>query len=363
MNSTRIAGVALIPLNLRMRRLFVTALGHKRISRNLLVAVRLSDGTFGYGEASASLAWPDQTQEAMTRALRKFTPELLRADIRGWRRLCRRASESSGEYPTAVGALECALVDAYTRSRGIPLWRWFGGRKGFVVSDLTISAWAPEVAARAARQAARAGFDQLKIKVTGWDLEEDLRRVQAVRRAAPRALLFLDGNQGFTAETAIGFIRLLRRRKIPVRLFEQPVPRDDLEGLTKIEKEGKVPVAADESARSPDDARRLIRRKAVSVISVKLAKSGLLGALEIVRAARASNVKLMISCMAESAIGLSHSVALACGSGAFHYVDLDSCFLVASPSCRPGFLPRGPRLSIYPNRPGSGVEIRHPSMK
>ena len=54
--ASRITGAALIPLTLPLRQPFVTALGEKRVSRNLLVAVRLADGSTGYGEASASLA-------------------------------------------------------------------------------------------------------------------------------------------------------------------------------------------------------------------------------------------------------------------------------------------------------------------
>ena len=343
---TEISSVAIAPLNLPMRRPFVTSLGEKRVTRNLTIALRLSDGTTGRGEASASLAWPDQTQESMSRALQSFTPRLMRADIRSYRQIIRKAWEAMPHYPTAVSALECALLEAYTRSQGTSLWRWFGGKKRFVASDLTISAWAPEISAKAARQAAAMGFRRLKIKVTGWDLEEDLLRVQGVHRAAPKIQLLLDGNQGFTAETAIGFIHLLRQQKVPILLFEQPVPRQDPEGLARVQKEGKIPVAADESARSVEEANKLIRKRTVSVICVKLAKSGILGALEIIQAARKAKMKLMIGCMAESGAGLSPSVALACGTGAFDYVDLDSHWLVRSPSGRPGFSTEADRLII-----------------
>ena len=119
-------------------------------------------------------------------------------------------------------------------------------------------------------------------------------------------------------------------------------------------------MVADESARSVEEARRLIRRKTVSAINIKLAKSGLSGAREIIRLARPAGVRLMIGCMAESAVGLSHSVALACGSGAFDFVDLDSHLLVVSPHCRLGFSAHGPRLWARPSRPGSGVTFPGP---
>ncbi len=340
----RIAAVELIPLNLPMRQPFVTAAGGKRESKNLLVILRLEDGTTGAGEASASLAWPDQTQAAMKKALAPFTRRLIGVPISRWQQLSARVWEAAGRCPPAAAALECALLDSCTRSRGISLWKWFGGKRRSITTSLTISAWPPGTAARAARAAQRSGFRRLKVKLTGRDAEGDFRRLLAVHHAAPRAALWLDGNQGFTAEQAICLCSRARAKRLPVRLFEQPVPRQDWEGLAHVEREAKIPVAADESVRNADDARKLIRRRACSVINVKLAKCGVAGALEIIRLARKAGTRLMIGCMAESATGLWPSVALACGTGAFHYVDLDSHLLVVSPPGPARFETRGDRL-------------------
>lgn len=360
MSSLRVAGVGLLPLNLPMRQPFVTALGEKWESRNLLVAVRLSNGIVGFGEASASLAWPEETQGSMVKALRPLIPKLMGRSISSFQRWIAWIWEHPGGQPAAASALECALVDAYTRAVRLPLWRWLGGRRRSVTTGITISAWEPEVAARFARRVGAAGFRRLKVKVTGRDIDEDIRRVAAVHRVAPRAALWVDGNQGFSAGEAVRFCLFLRQQRLPVRLLEQPVPRSDWDGLAQVEREGRIPVAADESARTAEETLRLIRRRVVSVINVKLAKCGLMGALRIIRRARAAGRKLMIGCMAESAIGLSHSIALACGSGAFEFVDLDSHFLVVSPRCRPGFSVRGARLAIYPTRLGTGVEFPLP---
>ena len=331
-----------------MRRPFVTALGRKEISRNLGVIVRLQDGTAGYGEASASLAWPDQTQAGMKRALARVASRAAGTEIRCYKELSRRAWETAGEFPPAVAALECALLDAYTRTQGISLWKFFGGRCRSVVTSLTISAWPAGAAARAAREAAKNGFRRLKVKLSGRDPAGDLQRLLAVHHAAPKAALWLDGNQGFTPEQAIRFCSLARSKSLPVRLFEQPVAKKDWGGLARVQRETGIPVVADESARAVADAKELIRRRAVSVINVKLAKCGPFGALEIIRLAKKAGVRLMIGCMAESAAGLAPSVALACGTGAFDYVDLDSHLLVVSPPGRAGFRGRGPLLSIDP---------------
>ncbi len=357
---SRITGIALIPLTLRLRQPFVTALGEKSVSRNLLVAVRLADGTTGFGEASASLAWPDETREAMAHVLRPLIPRLIGAEILSARRLAALGWEAAGRHPTAAAALECALMDAWARARGISLWEWLGGSKRSVTTSLTLSAWKPAAAARVARRAAAMGFRRLKIKVTGRDPDQDIRRVIAVHRAARTAVLWVDANQGFDVRGAVRFARLLRQRKLPVELLEQPLRRENWRGLGQVQREGGIPVVADESARSVEEAHRLIRGRLVSAINIKLAKSGIAGAREIIRLARPAGIRLMIGCMAESAVGLSHSVALACGSGAFRYVDLDSHLLVVSPHCRLGFSARGQRLWVRPSRPGSGVSFPDP---
>jgi len=340
---TAITKVELIPLDLPMRRPFVTARGSKNVSHNLRVVVHLEDGTDGCGEASESLAWAHEKRPNFTRAL--LDVKLAGAEIGTYRRLSEKAWGIAGRHPAAAAALECALLDAYTRSRGISLWKWFGGKRRSVTTSLTISAWPASTAARAARVAAKSGFRRLKIKLTGKDTEDDFSRLLAVHRAAPKAALWLDGNQGFTAEQAVRFCARARSKRLPVRLFEQPVDRMDWEGLARIERESKIPVVADESARSLSDARQIIRRRAASVINVKLAKCGVAGALEIIRLARKADIRLMIGCMAESAAGLWPSVALACGTGAFHYSDLDSHLLVVSPPGPAGFRTRGNRLS------------------
>lgn len=357
MKRSHISGLALLPLNLPMRQPFITALGQKRLTHNLLVAVRLSSGMTGYGEASASLAWPADTQEAMTRALQAVVPKLIGAPIQSYRRLIRVTWQKAGAHPTAAAALECALVDAAARAEETCLWCWFGAKARSVSTGVTLSAWKASFAAGAAGSAVRRGFRQLKIKVTGQDLDQDIRRVAAVARAAPRCALFLDGNQGFTPSEAVRFALLLRRQKIRVKLFEQPVAKENWDGLLKVQADGRIPVVADESVRNARELRRLIRKGKLFGVNIKVAKSGIADAFEMIRIARRAGMKRMIGCMAESAIGLTHSVALACGTGAFDFIDLDSHLLVASPDCQPGFTARGPRLWVRKHQWGSGIEL------
>ena len=353
MTGPAIRAVTVRPLHLPLRQPFITSRGQKTVSRNLLVTVTFADGTVGLGEASESLAWPEDSPQAMQRCLTQIIPRLIGQSPAGaWRRL-RQAWTSAGASPAALSAAECAMASAEAASQGVPLWRWCAQRLGTrprrprtIATSLTISAWPPAAAGRTARWAAAHGFRQLKVKVTGRDPDQDLMRLVAVHRAAPRATLLVDANQGFAVRHAIAFSRAFRQFRLPVVAFEQPVPYDDLEGMAQLTRDAGVPIVADETVRTLADARRLAARRSAHVINVKLAKSGLIGALDIIRLATTHRLGLMIGCMAESAVGLAPSVHLACGTGAFRYVDLDSHLLVKNPAGRPAFTTRGPRLSV-----------------
>ena len=350
-----IVGVEAIPWPVVMRRSFVTALGAKTRSSNMLVRIRLSDGSTGYGEGSASLAMAHETRPAMLHTVEALTPLLHGQDARGWAALIPRLWTRGRAHPTATAAVETALLDALARSRRVALFQWLGGSVSSVTTGLTISAWPAAQAGAAARQAARRGFRQLKIKVGSDDLDGDMARVLAVRRAAPHARLLLDANQGWTVRQTEACVRRLRRARVPIALIEQPLPADDLDGLASLTRRLDIPIAVDETVKTPADALRVIRRRAARVINIKLAKSGLTGALAIIHIARTAGLRLMIGCMAESRAGLAASVHLACGTGGFAYVDLDSHLLTRSVPARGGFRAHGPLLSVSAQWHGTGV--------
>lgn len=104
-------------------------------------------------------------------------------------------------------------------------------------------------------------------------------------------------------------------------LFEQPVHRDDWQGLGHVTRIAKdkfgVSVAADESCRSLDDVIKIVEGNLANVINIKLAKSGVLGALEIIDMARKSGLDLMIGGMVETRLAMGFAGHLAAGLGCF----------------------------------------------
>jgi len=85
----------------------------------------------------------------------------------------------------------------------------------------------------------------------------------------------------------------------------------------------------------------------VDGINVKLMKSGIGGALEIIALCRAAGRKLMLGCMLETGLGIAAAAQIAAGTGAFDFLDLDSHRLLRPvPGLSGGFAVDGEELVI-----------------
>jgi muconate cycloisomerase len=120
----------------------------------------------------------------------------------------------------------------------------------------------------------------------------------------------VDANQGWDRATALRAIRLMEPYGLD--FVEQPVPRWDLEGLAHIGKSVSVPVMADESCFSPQDALAIARLGGVSILGLKVTKSGgVLGTLAIARIAEAAGLGGYVGCMIETSLGTAAYLAVA----------------------------------------------------
>lgn len=316
------------PVVIPMKSPFESAKRRSTEAENVRVEIALSNGITGWGEGSPADYVTGETPESVTHGIEAAAEALQGIDasrVTQWDGLL---GEVLSGQPTARSAMEMALLDALARGYGVPLWVYLGGAVGEVRSDLTIPISTAEEAGRLAGEAAGFGYRSLKIKVGGPDRDADLARVLAVSGAAPGAGIRLDANQGFQAKEALEFLAACERHGVPVELMEQPVHRDDWDSLAEVTRGSAVPVIADEAVVDAAAALRLAATGAAHGINIKVAKAGMLGALRIVSIAQAGGLRLMIGCMLESLLGIGGGVHLACGTGAFDFLDLDSHTLI-----------------------------------
>ena len=155
----------------------------------------------------------------------------------------------------------------------------------------------------------------------------------------------------------LSVLRTLRRKALAPALLEQPLHRDEWDGQARLVREAGVPVVADESCRSVEDAAHIARHRLAHVINIKLAKCGVTQALEIIAIARASGLGLMIGGMVETRLGMGFGAHLAAGTGAFRWIDLDTPLLLAEDPVVHGYTADGPRYRLGHIKAGHGGEL------
>ncbi|WP_437639711.1 dipeptide epimerase [Sorangium sp. So ce854] len=359
MSPTLIRRVSVEALDIPLHEPFGIAGGAQERAANLLVTVELADGTLGFGEAAPLPAFNGETQEAARAASLSLRGAVVGKDARAWRAVAgalrAAALTMRGGAGAARCAIETAILDALARRAGMPLWAFFGGAATALTTDITITTGSPERAEEAARRASAMGFRVLKVKVGGRLAASDPARLEAICAAAPRASLILDGNGGLTAGEALALVAHARRIGADVALLEQPVPRDDWEGMREVTRRAGVDVAADESVACAEDVLRVAAERAATVVNIKLMKGGIAEALDIAAVARASGLGLMIGGMVESVLAMTTSACFAAGLGGFSFVDLDTPMFLAENPFDGGFAQAGPALSLDGIDAGHGV--------
>ncbi len=315
------------PLKAPLIQPFRTALGEHKELENLLFQIELNDGTKGLGEAAIATHITEETWKETKKNLDAVGESLLGREIGDYFNISRELHERLSKNKSAVAALETAMLDALTKRWKIPLWKFFGSKSMSLKTDITIVISDLEETEQAVKKYFQQGFHAFKVKI-GRDFDLDIKRVLVVKRLASRSQIYLDANQGYSAKEMLEFLKILQAHKIKIDLLEQPVPKDDWEGLKKVTKEGGVLVCADESVRSIPEAVRLIQERTAHVINIKLMKFGILQSREIVFLAKAAGIDLMIGGMMETSLAMTAAAHLACGMGCFKYVDLDTPFFI-----------------------------------
>ncbi|GAB1724779.1 MAG: putative Muconate cycloisomerase [Nitrospira sp.] len=335
------------PVDIPITDPFVVATGARVTAQNLFMRVTLHDGTQGIGEAAPFPEVGGEDRTSCLTAAMELAAGMVGQSAADYERLADRLNEQAPHSPAARCGLETALLDAYCRTQGIPLWQlWGQADVRERDTDITIPICNLDKTLALARGWYAHGFRLFKMKV-GTDVEEDILRLQAVHDALPAIGFIGDGNQGFSREDCIRFAGGVKEFGGRLVLLEQPVIRDDLEGLQAIRHLTGIPVAADESVRSLDDARRVVGMQAADYINIKIMKTGVIEARRIAAFTRSAGLRLMIGGMLETRVAMGCSFSLVLGLGDFDVLDLDTPLLLSTDPITGGYRYHGPRLQPW----------------
>lgn len=335
---------------------FVIATGVMDYAQNLLVKIVTDEGGYGVGECSAFPMIVGETQETcfvvaqdLARLCLGKNPLDISERMHDFHRYI------SGNS-TVKSAFDMALHDLAAKHEQVPLYRYLGGERRVISTDITIGMGTPDQMARAAKTLYDSQAVALKIKL-GESPQQDIERMRAIRLAVGFDIpVRIDANQGWSYEEAVEALSGMEPLK--VQFCEQPMRKFEDHLLPQLRSETIIPIMADESVYDHHDAERLCRTDSVDFINIKFSKSsGILEALKIQEIAAEYGIPCMIGGMLESRLALAAKVHFAYAASNIKFFDLDTCMVghLEDPVIG-GAIYRGYQVSVD-DSPGIGADI------
>jgi muconate cycloisomerase len=275
---------------------FTSAGISKDTTKCVVIRLTAADGTVGISsiEPSAAAKSPGTAAELMITLRDQVAPAMIGLDPTNFHRLIELLDKLTPTQPGAGAAAEMACVELVARRLGVPIYTMLGGA---TQKRLEFNGWigmlAPKEAAADAQRWLKAGFRSAKIKV-GSGVEADHDRVAAVRGAVGSAMkLRIDANMLYDADTSLKLCKLVK--PYDLQLFEQPAPKDDIEGLARVRREGGIPVMADESISDHASLVAVIKADAADFIKFGIKQAGgILRASRMLATAEAAGLPCVI---------------------------------------------------------------------
>ena len=281
--------------------------------------IRLSLGNWqGFGEAPA-IVYYNVTVESMMELLEKNRKLIEKFALIDPERFWHFLHHLFPNDPFLVSALDMAG------------WDLFGQMKKMPIHDIWNTAWNENTPIPICDYTL--GIDSIekmveKMKAHPWPIykikvgtDYDIEMITALR-AHTNAPLRVDANAGWTTEEALQKIPALAN--LGVELVEQPLAKDNWEGMAQLKSVSVLPLFADESCVFEKDV--AVCANYFHGINIKLTKcSGLTPALRMIKEAKALGMKVMMGSMNESVIG---SAAIAQFLPQLDYVDMDGPLLM-----------------------------------
>lgn len=327
--------------NLRFKYPFTISRGTKTHQPTFIVSLE-QFGEKGYGEAPAITYYHIPVEkmasdlENKKRMIEKFA---FTEPDRFWHFLHHLLPDN----PFLVCALDIAAWDLYGKMQKKPLYAcWKLNMQQAPLTDYTIGI---DTIGKMKEKMLAKPWPIYKIKL-GTDHDADIMR--SLRKHTD-AVLRVDANSGWTLQQALDVLPALA--ECGVEFVEQPLAKEDTEGMRVLFEKSPLPLIADESCVHEHDVEKC--QGLFHGINIKLTKcSGLTPALRMIQTARKLKMKVMAGGMNESTIG---SAAVGNLLPLLDYVDMDGILLLDEDIATGLSIEYG-KVSLS-GKPGLGIEF------
>jgi o-succinylbenzoate synthase len=324
-------------------------------SDEIVIKIVTNTGEIGYGSATPTPLITGETENSIMGAINYIKPDILDLDIDNLEEIMKVIHNSIYANNSAKAAIDMAVYDLFCKKYGLPLYKFLGGYKTTLTTDLTIANDTVEQMVSKSLEAIMAGYTHLKVKV-GNRMDLDIERVKAVRKAVRRGIkIRVDANQGWRPKDAVKIIRKFEDMDLDIEFVEQPVNAWDIDGLKYVTDNVDTKILADEAVFGPSDAFKIIEKRAADLISIKLMKcGGINNAIKIYNMAENMGIRCMMGCMLESRIGITAAASFAASKSNMIKADLDTMLRFEQDTIIGGACVIGNKITVN-DSPGLGI--------
>lgn len=189
-----------------------------------------------------------------------------------------------GTYIEAISAIDIALWDICGKALGVPVYKLLGGKKRDDVPSYATGCYyrgedvldvnsALKALQEEAAGYVEAGFETLKIKVGLLSIEDDAKRVSAIRHVVgDKIKLFCDCNHSYNAYTAIRMAKYLEEND--VLFMEEPVTPEDFEGYRRVRNATAIAIAGGECEYTAYGFKKYIANGCIDIAQPDICVSG-----------------------------------------------------------------------------------------
>ncbi len=318
----KILDVSYKPVRIYLKKRFEIA--NENYSYCDVTLVKISaQNCYGIGEAAPDESVTGENIVTVKNSLSKFRATLIGREVSDVPSIMHDLDKLVSGNNTAKAGIDIALYDLLGKFKNKSVVSLLGGKGRSKETFITIGISSAKQSMEEAVFYKEKGFKSLKIKV-GLDSEKDETRLRRIREVVGENIkIVVDANQGYSVGDAIAFSRKIN--DIGISFIEQPIKANDITGLKKVREASDIPIMADESLKSIEDLRRMLRIGAVDLINIKLMKSGGISkCAEIAELAEENGIGVMIGCMDETKVGVAAGMHFALTYENVGTVDLDS---------------------------------------
>jgi len=308
----------------------------------------------GLGSAPATFAVTGDDLDRISSDIElKIIPTFLNYSLQDYEKSFQRLS-ALDICKSAQTAMDIALHDLFAKNEKKPLYDYLHGKPRSMQTLYTISINTPQKMLKQAQEAVNLGFIKLKIKLD-HHVEENIKRVLLIHQHLTQVELFLDINQALNLQETKILISALKN--LPITLLEQPLLAEDIEGMRELTQLKLLPILADETVFTYDDAVKAINMKACNYINIKLMKcGGIYEARKILELCQKKAIKCMMGSMLESGISVTAALHLAYAYDNVIFADLDGPTLASEKKTNGGILYKKMDISLIQNN-GLGINL------